>query len=100
MAPTRPLPQIIYQPRTTSSTSSSTASWTLPPSTLNKYDTKVSVKLDSNDLSKIDAVPYTPNASKGIVLLHLSKEKKFDPRKLDFSTLTLPNVNKNVGCKN
>ena len=63
----------------------------------------VSVKLENsstNDLSKID-VPYTPNAcSKGIVLLHLSKEKKFDPRKLDFSTLTLPNGNKNVGCKN
>ena len=78
--------------------SSSTASWTLPP--LRKSETKVSVKLDTTSPSKLDN--YNPNAcSKGFVLVHLSKEKKFDPRKLDFSTLTLPNATKNSNeCKN
>ena len=98
----RPRSQIFYQP-STRTTSSSSSSWTRLPTSLTRTmsteQNKICLKDSNSDSppadSKIEQFNSSSNVScsKGIVLLHLSKENTFDPRKLDFSTLTLPKSN-------
>ncbi len=104
VASSRPRSQIFYQPST--GTTSSSSSWTRLPTSLTRTmseQNKICLKDSNSDSIQLSDNSKTEHfnsnssnavsCSKGIVLLHLSKEKTFDPRKLDFSTLTLPKSN-------